>query len=299
MNRHIIWRTFAKLNGAVRGAGEGLAERSTPRLCRSAHPDAIDNIAGQRTNNVANVCHLTWQPTYKGLLHDSFAQHAFINTVIILVIAIVVIVPAGFFLALLLNSRVAAGGVLRALLFAPQIIAPILVGLIWIFILDPKIGLINRLLAAVGLSAQPLWIGGATLSPFAIALVYCWSSVGFAMTIFFAGLQTLPADVMEASALDGATSWKQIRYVTIPLMKPTFLIIAVLIFTGALRIFELVYQLTGGGPVHASEVLVSYMYYVTFTLQSYGPGMALAIVITLLGAVVAGGYALLTREKTP
>lgn len=235
---------------------------------------------------------------YRTLAEDSFARHSFVNTVIILVIAGVVLVPGGFFLAVLLNSRVKGGSGLRALLFAPQIIAPILVGLIWIFVLDPKIGLINRALAGVGSGAAPQWIGGPTLSPYSIAIVYCWSSIGFAMTIFYAGLQVLPADVFEASSLDGASRWQQLRYVTVPLMKPTFAIVAVLVFTGALRIFELVYQLTGGGPVHASDVLVSYMYYITFTIQNYGPGMAMAVVITLLGAVVAATYAVLMRERT-
>ena len=96
------------------------------------------------------------------------------------------------------------------------------------------------------------------------------------MTIFYAGLQLLPADVIEASALDGATGWQQLRHITIPMMQETFAIVTILMITNVFKIFELVYMLTGGGPVHRSETLVSYMYFVTFTNQQYGYGMAIS-----------------------
>lgn len=233
---------------------------------------------------------------YARLLSDQFFWQALSNTVIILVVSLAVLIPGSFALALLLRRRIAGSGVLKALVFGPAIIAPILVGLIWVFILDPKIGLLNRLLAEAGVPAVT-WIGGDTLTPYSVAIVFIWSSLGFAMTIFYAGLQTLPTDVMEASALDGATGWQQLRYVTIPMLRGTFAIVTILLITNVFKIFELVYVLTGGGPVHRSETLVSYMYYVTFTNQQYGYGMALAVVITILGALVSAGYLMLANRK--
>jgi len=233
---------------------------------------------------------------YFRLFEDPFFWQALANTAIILVVSLAILIPASFGLALLLRARIAGSGALKALIFGPAIIAPILVGVIWVFILDPKIGLLNRLLAIA--SAAPVeWIGGDTLTPYAVSLVFIWSSVGFAMTIFYAGLQTLPSDVMEASALDGATGWQQVRHVTIPMLRGTFAIVTILLITNVFKIFELVYVLTGGGPVHRSETLVSYMYFATFTNQQYGFGMALAVVITVLGAVVSAGYLLLTGRK--
>ncbi len=117
------------------------------------------------------------------------------------------------------------------------------------------------------------------------------------MTIFYAGLQLLPPDVMEASALDGASRFQQTWYVTIPMMRETFAITTVLVITNVFKIFELVYQLTGGGPIHKSETLVSYMYFITFTSQQYGPGMAFAVIITILGAIVSVGYLFLLRGR--
>nr|WP_274636469.1 sugar ABC transporter permease [Microbacterium bovistercoris] len=233
---------------------------------------------------------------YRGLFTDPFFWQALQNTIVILVVSIAVLVPAAFALALLLRRAIPAGGLLRALVFGPAIIAPILVGLIWVFILDPKIGLLNRVAAAAGLPPVQ-WIGGNYLTPISVSVVFIWSSVGFAMTIFYAGLQMLPADVMEAASLDGASGWQRLRFVTIPMMRETFAIVTILMITNVFKIFELVYMLTGGGPVHRSETLVSYMYFVTFTNQQYGYGMALAVIITLLGAIVSVGYLTLARRK--
>ncbi|MGO4535751.1 carbohydrate ABC transporter permease [Leifsonia sp. 2MCAF36] len=233
---------------------------------------------------------------YVALWNDPFFWRSLLNTAIILIVSLAVLIPGAFALALLLRRKIAAGGALRALVFGPAIIAPILIGLIWVFILDPKIGLLNRVLAAFGI-APVQWIGGDTLTPYAIAIVFIWSSVGFAMTIFYAGLQVLPDDVIEASSLDGATGSQQVRHIVIPLMRETFAIVTILMITNVFKIFELVYMLTGGGPVHRSETLVSYMYFLTFTNQQYGLGMALAVIITVLGGIVSIGYLALSRER--
>lgn len=236
---------------------------------------------------------------YTAMAQDSLFWSSLRNTGIILVIAVVLILPGAFALALLLSRQARGEGTLRSMIFAPNVIAPILIGLVWIFILDPHIGLLNQLLRAVGVANPPEWIGGTTLSPFSIGGVYVWQTIGFIMTIFYAGLRMLPHDVMEAAALDGATRWKKLRHITIPMMQETIGIGTVLVITGSFKIFELVVQLTGGGPVHLSETLVSYTYFITFGIQKYGYGMALAVVTSLLGVVVALGYlAFLRRRRT-
>lgn len=234
---------------------------------------------------------------YVALWNDPFFWRSLLNTVIILVVGLAILIPVSFGLAMLLRRSIPGVSAMRALIFGPAIIAPILVGLIWVFILDPKIGLLNRVLDMVGV-APVAWIGGDTLTPYSVALVFVWSSVGFAMTIFYAGLQVLPDDVMEASSLDGASKWQQTRLVTIPMMRETFAIVTILMITNILKIFELVFMLTGGGPVHRSETLVSYMYFITFTNQQYGLGMALAVIITVIGAVVSAGYLALARDRS-
>jgi raffinose/stachyose/melibiose transport system permease protein len=233
---------------------------------------------------------------YRQLAHDPLFWSSLRNTGIILGIALVVLLPSAFLLAVLLSQQIRGADAMRALIFAPAIVAPILVGLIWVFILDPKIGLINAVLGAAGLP-QPEWIGGTTLTPYAVGFVFVWEQIGFMLTIFYAGLRLLDREVLEASALDSRNRWQELRYVVIPMLQESFGIVTLLIITGVLRIFELVYELTGGGPVHLSDVLVTYMYYVTFTLQQYGYGMALAVVICVLGVGGSILYLQLGRRR--
>jgi raffinose/stachyose/melibiose transport system permease protein len=234
---------------------------------------------------------------YATMVHDPFFWSSLRNTGIILAIALLVLVPGAFLVAVLLSGDIRGSGLLRAMLFAPAIVAPILVGLIWVFILDPSVGLVNAFLAAIGIPNGPKWIGGTTLSPFSFGIVFVWEQLGFIATIFYAGLKLLPSEVLEASAIDGATRRQQLRYVTVPMLSETFNICTVLVITGVFKIFELVYVLTGGGPVHVSDVLVSYMYYITFTVTQYGYGMTLAVVIFALGVVVSVGYLMLSRRR--
>ncbi|MFP1624284.1 carbohydrate ABC transporter permease [Streptomyces sp. 5K101] len=224
---------------------------------------------------------------YREMAHDTVFRTSVQNTGIILAVAVTLLVPLAFLLAVLLSGNVKGSAVLRPLVFAPAIVAPILVGLIWIFILDPEIGLLNAVLQAIGIAVQPQWIGGTTLSPYSVAFVYLWQQTGFIVTILYAAIRMLPRDVMEAGTLDGATRFQQLRYITVPMLRESFGICTALVVTGVFKIFELVYALTGGGPVHLSEVMVSYMYHVTFTTLQYSYGMALAVVVFVLGAAAA------------
>ncbi|MEV6207330.1 sugar ABC transporter permease [Kitasatospora sp. NPDC051914] len=234
---------------------------------------------------------------YRTMARDAVFWTSMRNTGIILAIAVLLLIPLAFLVAVLLSGNVKGSSVLRPLVFAPAIVAPILVGLIWIFILDPKIGLANALLVAVGVPARPQWIGGTALSPYSIAFVYLWQQIGFIVTVFYAGLKMLPKDVMEASTLDGASRFQQLRYIVVPMLQETFGICTALVVTGVFKVFELVYALTGGGPVHLSEVMVSYMYHVTFTTLQYSYGMALAVIVFLAGAVASVTTLVVMRRR--
>lgn len=220
---------------------------------------------------------------YQVLLNDKFFFIALKNTFIILIGITITILPLSFIVALLLEKPFRGSGVVQSMIFAPNVIAPILVGLIWLFILDPKMGMINAILRSIGLSDyQQQWIGGKTLTPYSIAFVYLWQVLGFYTTINMAGLRSIPADIYEAAEIDGANYFQRIRKITIPMMKNTIVINTILIITGGFKIFETVKQLTNGGPNHMSDVLVTYMYDTTFTSSRYGYGMAVATVSFVL-----------------
>lgn len=220
------------------------------------------------------------------------------NTVIILLVDFLLLLVIAFLVALLLNNKLKYNGVCKALIFSPAIIAPIIVGIIWVYILDPEVGIINGVLGAVGLeSLKQQWIGGKTLSPYSIAVIYFWQQLGYIVTIYIAGLKMLPEEVMEAAKVDGASAVQKVLYITVPMMRTTISTVAVLIITGVFKIFEIVQQTTGGGPNHMSETLITYSYSTTFTNGEYGYGMSLATVTFIISIFIVLIYQLVAGRK--
>lgn len=235
---------------------------------------------------------------YVRLFKDKVFWVSLKNTLIIFVMAFVLLLTLSFLIALLLNNKLKGTGFAKALIFSPAIIAPIIVGIIWVYILDPNVGIINNILDALHLDfLKHKWIGGETFSPYSIAIIYFWQQLGYLVTIFIAGLKMIPEEVMEAVKIDGANTVQKIRFVIIPMMKSTISTVAVLIITGVFKIFEIVQQTTGGGPNHLSETLVTYSYSTTFTSGNYGYGMSLATVTFVLSLIITGLYSFLTRER--
>lgn len=235
---------------------------------------------------------------YVRLLKDHIFMISLKNTMIIFVVAFILLMVGAFAVALLLHEKLKFNGISKAFIFSPAIIAPIIVGIIWVFVLDPKVGLINSILKMVGLEKYaPEWIGGQTLTPYSIAFIYFWQQLGYLATIFIAGLNMIPEEIFEAAKVDGATGWQRLRYITIPMMKSTISIAAVLIITGTFKIFEVVQQLTNGGPNHISETLVTYSYSTTFNNGEYGYGMSIATIAFIISLVITGVYSTLTRDK--
>ena len=236
---------------------------------------------------------------YIRLFKDHLFWISLKNTMIMFVLAFFLLLTISFLIALLLNNKLKAVDFSKALIFSPAIIAPIIVGIIWVYILDPNIGIINSVLDAIGASAlKHKWIGGSVLSPYSIAVIYFWQQLGYLVTVFIAGLKMIPEEVMEAVKIDGATFWQKTWYVTIPMMKSTISTVSVLIITGVFKIFEIVQQTTGGGPNHLSETLVTYSYSMTFSSGDYGYGMSLATFTFVLSLVITGIYSLLTKERS-
>ena len=234
---------------------------------------------------------------YITLFSDKIFYIALKNTGLVLAMSLLLIGPCSFGLSLLFARKMRGGKLVKAFCFSPNIISPILIGLIWVFILDPKIGLINAFLRYIGVSAQPEWIGGKTLTPYCVGAIFLWQTLGYNATIFLAGIKMVPQELYEASEIDGAGKVQQLIYITFPMIRQTIIIVMLLVITGCFKIFEIVYQLTGGGPNHMSDLLVTYMYYSTFTSSRYGYGMSIASVTFLISALFAVIYLYVTREQ--
>ena len=235
---------------------------------------------------------------YKRLFHDQLFWKSLQNTAIIFVLASVLLLVLSFLLALLLNNKLKFADTSKALVFSPAIIAPIIVGIIWVYILDPKIGVINNILRSIGAgSLAKQWIGGTVLSPYSMAIIYFWQQLGYLTTIFIAGLKMIPEEVLEAVKVDGANAVQRVFYVIIPMMRSSISTVIVLIITGIFKIFEIVQQTPGGGPNHMSETLVTYSYSMTFQSSEYGYGMSIATVTFLISLGITGIYFLFSKER--
>ena len=235
---------------------------------------------------------------YIRLFKDQIFITSLKNTMIIFVLAFILLMVGAFAAALLLNEKLKFNGTAKAFIFSPAIIAPIIAGIIWVFILDPKVGLINSFLKIIGLGKYaPVWIGGKTMTPYSVAFIYFWQQLGYLATVFVAGLKMIPEEVFEAAKVDGASGSQKLIYVTIPMMKTTISTVAILIITGTFKIFEVVQQLTNGGPNHISETLVTFSYSTTFTNGEYGYGMAIATVTFIISLIITGLYSILARDS--
>lgn len=235
---------------------------------------------------------------YIRLIKDELFWVSLKNTMIIFLLAYILLLVISFLLAILLNKEIRGSDLSKALIFSPAIISPIICGIMWVYILDPKIGLINGFLDAIGLPGLKRdWIGGPTLTPYSIAVIYFWQQLGYLTTIFITGLKMISEDVIEASIIDGASDFQRMIYVIIPMMKSSISTVSVLIITGVFKIFELVQQTTGGGPNHLSETLVTYSYFITFSGGNYGYGMSLATATFIISLIIVGIYNVIFGNK--
>lgn len=235
---------------------------------------------------------------YQKMFSDKLFRIALGNTLIVLVCSLCFLLIGSFCVALLMNRSFRGNAFFKMVVFAPYVIAPIIIGIIWGYILNPNYGLLNNLLRTIGLDAFAIeWIGGLKWSPLSIAIVFTWQVMGFHATIFLSGIKTIPDELYEACAIDGGNVIQKIFYITIPMLKETIIINTVLIITGVFKIYELVVQLTGGGPSHMSELLTSYMYFTVFQSRKYGYGMAIAVTILALSIIASFTYIRITSTK--
>jgi raffinose/stachyose/melibiose transport system permease protein len=204
----------------------------------------------------------------------------------------------GLLLALGVNSRIKSRNVLRVLLFAPAVITPVATAYLWQNLLSPT-GAINSVLGVVGLSSlQRNWIGDSDYALWSICLVIVWQFAGYSMVIFLANLQGISSEVIEASYVDGAGPVRRFFSIIRPELAPAITINLMLSIIGGLKLFDQVWVMTGGGPGGSTDTMSTLIYKNAFQFGDFGYGIAMALVLTLLVALLsAGQYALLNRQN--
>lgn len=235
---------------------------------------------------------------FAAMVDDSAATQALWHTLVIAVAITVLQNGVGLLLALGVNSTIKSRNVLRVFLFAPALITPIVAAYLWRNLLGPD-GAVNSLLGLVGLDSwRQDWLGDPGIALWSVVGVIVWQYAGYSMVIFLAGLQSIPREIHEAAAIDGAGAVRRFWSVTRPLLAPAFTINLMLSIIGGLKLFDQVYALTGGGPGHATDTLSTLIYKDAFTLGEFGYSIALAVVLTVIVAVASTGqYRGLSRAE--
>ncbi len=236
---------------------------------------------------------------YARLLQDEYFLISLKNNLLFVVWSLIIQLPIALLLAVAVGTASRTHRFLRTLVFGPFVVPIVAVGLIWTTFYNPSFGAANSILVHLspvfehrGWLSDPPW---AVI--YAIIFVSCWRFTGFHMMVLLAGLQAIPDELYEAARIDGANSWQAFRGVTLPLMRRIMAIDALLITVGSVKIFDLNWVMTQGGPNHASEVLATYMYTCGFSDDRMGYAAAIATVMLVLTFLATLVYVRFSREE--
>jgi len=221
---------------------------------------------------------------YVTLAKDPQFWNALGNTLVFTVASVVALVILGFLAASALTSEGLASRIVRSTFFFPTIVSLTSIGLVWKFLLDPDIGFVGGITQFFG--AEPIdWLQSTSLALPAVIFVDVWKNVGFTMIIFLAGLKGVPQERYEAARLDGANNRQLVQYITIPSIRPTLLFATMILTIQSLQVFDLVYVMTGGGPLFKTDTLVTLIFRDGFV--NFQTGYASAISWVLFAVIMA------------
>ena len=224
---------------------------------------------------------------YVDLFSDPTFWKALFNTFYFVVVGVPLTLVFGLLIATALNRGVnRLRTFFRVGYYLPVITSIVAIAVVWRFLLNPDVGLINMLLSGLGITG-PAWLANPVFAMPSIIVMAVWRNLGFAMIVFLAGLQAIPATLYEAAAIDGAGRWQGFRYVTLPMLRPTILFMTVITTIGYLQLFEEPFVMTGGGPLNKTLSITMYMYQQGFTFFHQGFASSIAYVLFVIVAFVA------------
>jgi len=217
----------------------------------------------------------------QGLLQDPVFRQALRNNLWYALVTVPVSVVLALAMALWVNQRFAGRGLLRLAFFTPTILPMVAAANVWLFFYAPDIGLLNRLLAHLGIAGHN-WLGSAETALPALMVITIWKEAGFFMVFYLAALQAISPEQMDAARLESPSAWYRLRHVVLPLLAPTTLFVVVNALINAFKLVDHLFVLTRGGPNNASTLLLYYLYEIAFKFQDYGYAANLTLVLLVL-----------------
>ena len=222
---------------------------------------------------------------YEDLIRDERFGQAIFNTVYFTGASVPLTMGIGLLLALLLNQPLRGRALLRTAYYLPVVTPFVVAAILWKWLYNGDFGLFNYYLLQANLIDQPLlWLSSKTLAMPAVILMTVWAGVGFSMVIYLAGLQAIPEELYESAKMDGASALRRLRHITIPMLRPSTLFLAVLGIIGSLQVFTQIFVMTSGGPVNRTTTMVYYLYLWGF--KYYDMGYASTLAIALFGMLL-------------
>jgi len=233
------------------------------------------------------------------IMNDSVFLRALKNNLQWTVGSLVFIMGTGLILALMLNKKMKGRVLFRGVFYFPYVLSGIVVALGWAWMYNPTQGFINKVLESLGLDSWThAWLAEPKTALYAVFVAALWQGVGQPMVLFLAGLQTIPADPYEAAIIDGAKQYQSFWYITLPLLRETFIIVIATTMIASMKVYDIIYGMTGGGPAESTQVLSSWMYYQTFRFANIGSGSAISLFLVLITMIVIIPYVFYTTRKS-
>jgi raffinose/stachyose/melibiose transport system permease protein len=249
-----------------------------------------DGLTEPRFIGIDNFVRLLTDPLEAPIFRGDLVRH-----LILIALTLTLQLPLALALALLLNQRLAGRAVFRVIFFLPYILSEAITAVLFLLMFSPNLGITNQLIQVLGIDrGSVLWLAQPFAEPsavlYALFFVMTWKYFGFYMILYLAARQNIPHELTEAAQIDGASEWQVFRYVTLPLLAPTIRITGFLAVIGTIKLFDLIWIMTSGGPLHASETMAITMFRHGFVRHEIGYAAAISVVIFLISLAFALSY---------
>lgn len=236
---------------------------------------------------------------YVGIVHDGEFWTAMGFTLLYTVLVTPAIFLLAFALALLVNTSIRGQSIFRTAYFLPVVIGLGVSSLLWVWLLNDRVGLFNAILLQLKIVNKPvIWLAERNMALGAIIVSIVWKTVGFSMVLLLTGMQAIPSELYDSAMVDGAGYWSRLRYVTLPLLRRTFALALILSVIGSLLAFDQFYIMTRGGPQNQTITAVYWIFLNSFTYFKMGYGAALSLVILVVLTLISVGQLRLLRGDT-
>lgn len=234
---------------------------------------------------------------YLDIFTDKIMLKSFLNTLIFVTLTTLFLNLFGFFGALIIDQKIAGARFLKNAIFLPVLLSPIIIGIMWSRMLD-AFGILNKIIQALHITKLPiLFLGSSKIAIYTIIIATIWQFTGYNMLLYYAGLQGISGELLEAARIDGANERNVVFRIILPNLSPVITITMLLNIIGGFKVFDIVFVMTTGGPNHGSEVLATYLFQQAFRLNNMGAASVIALCIIVLSLVVAIFRLRLTREN--